>query len=194
MRPATCVIGCPSKSGRGSTTHPLTHFHCLRCIRHESLWDLNRLIYFSRRKRIYTYTHTHTHTHIYVYIFLIVLEKTLKSLLDCKEIKTVNSKGNQSWIFIERTDAEIPILWPPDSKNWLIGKDPEVGKDWRQEKKETTEDEMIGWLHRLDGHEFEQSPGDSEGQLSLMFCSPLGHRDLDFRLNNNNNNKIYIYI
>ena len=188
MRPATCVIDCPSKSGGGTTTHPLTHFHCLRCIRHESLWDLNRLIYFSRRKRIHTHTHTHTH------IYLIVLEKTLKSLLDCKEIKTVNSKGNQSWIFIERTDAEIPILWPPNSKNWHIGKDPEAGKDWRQEKKGTTKDKMIGGHHRLDGHEFEQSPGGSEGQLSLMFCSPLGHRDLDFRLNNNNNNNNNIYI
>ena len=116
--------------------------------------------------------------------------------MDSKEIKTVNSKGNQSWIFIERTDAEIPILWPPNSKNWHIGKDPEAGKDWRQEKKGTTKDKMIGWHHRLDGHEFEQSPGGSEGQLSLMFCSPLGHRDLDFRLNNNNNNNnknIYIY-
>ena len=86
-----------------------------------------------------------------------VLEKTLESPLDCKEIQPVHPKGNQSWIFIERTDAEAetPILWPPDAKNWLIGKDPDARKNWRQEKKGTTEDEMVGWYHRLDRHEFE---------------------------------------
>ena len=88
---------------------------------------------------------------------LVVLEKTLESPLDCKEIQPVNLKGNQSWIFLGRTDAETetPILWPPDAKNWLIGKDPDTGKDWRQEKKGTTEDELAGWHHPLDGHEFE---------------------------------------
>ena len=98
-----------------------------------------------------------------------VLEKTLESPLDCKEIKPVNPKGNQPWIFIGRTDAEAepPILWPKDVKNWLIGKDPDAGKDWRQEEKGTTEDEMVGWHHWLDGHEFEQSPGVGEGQGSL---------------------------
>ena len=86
-----------------------------------------------------------------------VLEKTLESPLDCKEIKPVNPKGNQSWIFTGRTDveAETPILWPPDVKNWLIWKDPETGKDWGQEEKGTTEDEMIGLLHQLDVYEFE---------------------------------------
>ena len=86
-----------------------------------------------------------------------VLEKTLESPLDCKEIQPVNPKGNQSWIFIRKTDAEAetPILWPPDVKNRLIGKDPDAGEDWRQEKKGTTEDEMVGWHHQLDGHEFE---------------------------------------
>ena len=86
-----------------------------------------------------------------------VLEKTLESPLDCKEIEPIHPKGNQSWIFTGRTDAEAetPIFWPPDAKNWLIGKDPNVGKDWRQEEKGMTEDEMIGWLHQLDGHEFE---------------------------------------
>ena len=85
----------------------------------------------------------------------VVLEKTLESPLDCKEIQQIHPKGNQSWIFIERTDAEAeaPILWPPDGKNWLIGIDPDAGKDWRQEKG-TTEDEMVGWHHQLDGHEF----------------------------------------
>ena len=88
-----------------------------------------------------------------------MLEKTLESPLDCKEIKSVNTKGNQFWIFIGSTDAEgeTPILWPPDAKNWLIGKDPDAGKDWRWEEKGTIEDEMVGWYHQLDGHEFEQA-------------------------------------
>ena len=92
-----------------------------------------------------------------------VLEKILESPLDSKEIKPVNPKGNQPWIFIGRTDAEAetPVLWPPDAKNWLIGKDPDAGNDWRQEKG-MTEDEMVGWHHRLNGHEFEQAPGDRE--------------------------------
>ena len=87
----------------------------------------------------------------------VVLEKTLESPLDCKEIQPVHPKGNQSWIFIGRTDAEAEalILWPPDAKNWLIGKDPNAGKDWRQEEKGTTEDEMVGWHHWLDEQEFE---------------------------------------
>ena len=90
--------------------------------------------------------------------------RLLKSPLDCKDIKPVNPKGNQSWIFIGRTDAkaEAPVLWPPDGKSWLIGKDPHAGKDSRQEEKGTTEDEKIGWHHQLNGHEFEQAPGDGE--------------------------------
>jgi len=89
--------------------------------------------------------------------FDVVLQKTLVSPLNCKEIQPVHPKGNQSWIFIGRTDveAETPILWPPDAKSWLIWKDPDAGKDWRQEEKRMTEDEMVGWHHRLDGHEFE---------------------------------------
>ena len=87
----------------------------------------------------------------------VVLEKTLESSLDCKEIQSVHPKGNQSWIFIGRTDAEAetPILWPPDVKSWVLWKDPDAGKDWGQEEKGTTKDEMVGWHHRLDGHEFE---------------------------------------
>ena len=109
----------------------------------------------------------------------VVLEKTLESPLDCKEIQPVHPKGNQSWIFIGKTDAEAeaPILWPPDVKNWVIGKVPDAGKDWRQEEKGTTEDEMFGWHHRLDGHEFEQAPGDGDGQGSLACCSPWGHKE-----------------
>ena len=95
----------------------------------------------------------------------VVLEKTLESPLDFKEIQPVHPKGNQPWIFIGRTDAEVedPILWPPDEKSWLIGKDPDAGKDWRQEEKGTTEDEMVGWHHWFNGCEFEQTPGDGEG-------------------------------
>ena len=95
----------------------------------------------------------------------VVLEKTLESLLDFKEIKPVNSKGNQSWIFIGGTDAEAEasILWPPEAKNWLIGKDPDDGKDWRREEKGTIEDKMVGWHQQLNGHEFEEAPRDGEG-------------------------------
>ena len=99
----------------------------------------------------------------------VVLEKTLENPLDHKVIKPVNPKGNQSWIFIGRTDAEVeaPILWPPDLENWLTGKDPDIGKDWRQEEKGTTEDKMVGWHHWLNGHEFEQAPRVGDGQGSL---------------------------
>ena len=107
--------------------------------------------------------------------------KTLESPLDCKEIQPVHPKGNQSWIFIGRTDAETkaPILWPPDATNWLLGKDPDAGKDWRQEKKVMTEDEMVGWHHWLDGHESEQDLGGGDGQGSQGCCSPWGHKELD---------------
>ena len=104
----------------------------------------------------------------------VLLEKTLESPLNSMEIKPVNPKGNQSWIFIGRTDAEAetPILWPPDGKNWLIGKDPDARKDWRQEEKGMTEDEMVGWHHRLNGQEFEQALGVGDGQESLACHSP----------------------
>ena len=112
--------------------------------------------------------------------WIVALEKTLESCLDCKEIKPVNPKGNQSWIFIARTDpkAEAAILWPSDAKNWLIRKERDTGKDWRQEKG-VTEDEMVGWYHWLSGHEFEQTPGDGEGKRSLMCCCTWGHKELD---------------
>ena len=111
----------------------------------------------------------------------VVLEKTLESPLNCKEIKSVNHKGNQSWIFIGRTDAEAeaPILWPPDAKSLLIGKDSDGGKDWRQKEKGTTEDEMVGWHQQLDGLEFEQALGVDDGQGSLVCCSPWGHKVSD---------------
>ena len=108
-----------------------------------------------------------------------MLDKTLENHLDSKEIKPVNPKGNQSWILIGRTDAkaEAPILWPPDMKNWLIGKGPDAGKDWRQEEKGMTEDGIVGWHHWLNGHEFEQAPGVGDGQGSLACCSPGGHKE-----------------
>ena len=97
------------------------------------------------------------------------------------ELQGVNPKKNQSWIFTGRTDAdsEALILWQPDAKNWLIGKDPDAGKDWRQEKRGMTEDEMGGWHHWLDGHEFEQAPGMGDGQGNLAYCSPWGHKELE---------------
>ena len=112
----------------------------------------------------------------------VALEKTLESPLETlKEIKPVHPKGNQPWIFIGRTDAEAeaPILWPPDAKSWLIWKDPDTGKDWGQEEKGTTEHEMVGWHHWLNGHGFEQTLGDSEGQESLACCSPWGCKASD---------------
>ena len=98
-----------------------------------------------------------------------------------KSILKVNPKGNQSWIFMGRTDAEaeVPILWPPDRKNWLTGKDPDAGKDWRQAEKGTTEDEMVGWHYRFNGHEFEQALGVGDGQGGLVYCSSWGHKDSD---------------
>ena len=112
---------------------------------------------------------------------LLVLEKTLESPLDCKEIQPVHPEGNQSWIFIGRTDAEAeaPILWPHDVKNWLIGKGPDAGKDWGQEEKRGTEHKMVGWYHWLNAHELGQTLGDSEGQGSLAFCSPRGRKESD---------------
>ena len=116
-----------------------------------------------------------------------VLEKTLESPLDCKEIQPVHPKGDQSWVFIGRTDAEseTPVLWPPDAKSWLIGKDPDAGKDWRREEKGTTEDEMVGWHHRLNGHGFGWTQGVGDGQGGLACCGSWGRKELDMteRLN-----------
>ena len=115
------------------------------------------------------------------YFWTVVLEKTLEGPLDCKEIKPVHPKGNQSWVFFIRTDVEgeAPTFWPPDAKRWLIWNDPDVGKDWRQEEKGTTKDEMVRWHHWLYGHEFEQALGVGDGQGSLACCSPRGHKGSD---------------
>ena len=111
----------------------------------------------------------------------VVLEKTLESPLDCKEIQPVHPKGDQSWVFIGRADieAETPILWPPHAKSCLIGKDPDAGKDWGQEEKGMTEDEMAGWHHRLSGHGFGWTLGVGDGQRGLACCSSQGHKELD---------------
>ena len=108
----------------------------------------------------------------------VVLEKTRESPLGCKEIQPVHPKGDQSWVFIERTDveAQTPIRWPPDAKSWLIGKDPDAGKDWGQEEKGVTEDEMVGWHHWLNGHGFGWTPGVGDGQGGLACCDSWGRR------------------
>ena len=114
--------------------------------------------------------------------WIVVLEKIPESPLVSREIQPVHPKGNQSWVFTGRTDAEAetPKLWPPDTKSWLIGKDPDAGQDWRQEEKGTTEDEKVGWHHRLNGHEFEQILGDGERRETwCACCSPWGHKVAD---------------
>ena len=107
--------------------------------------------------------------------------KTLESPLDCKEIQPVHPKRDQSWVLIGRTDteAETQILWPPDVKSWLVGKDPDAGRDWRWEEKGTTEVEMFGWNHQHDGHGFGWTPGVGNGQGGLACCGFWGHKDLD---------------
>ena len=131
--------------------------------------------------------------HQWICFQTVVLEKTLESPLDCKTV-SIHPKGNQPWIFIRTTDAEAeaPTLWTPDVKSQLFGKNSDAGKDWGQEEKGMTEDEMVGWHHRSNGHEFEQAPGDSEGQGSLTCCSPWGHKKLD-RTKQLNNNKFTRY-
>ena len=113
--------------------------------------------------------------------------RRLLSPLDCKEIQPVHPKGDESWVFIGRTDveAETPIPWPPDAKSWLVGKDPDAGKDWGEEEKETTEDEMVGWHHRHNGHGFGGTPGVGDGQGGLACCGSWGHKESDMteRLN-----------
>ena len=109
----------------------------------------------------------------------VVLEKTLESPLDCKKIQPVHIKGDQSWVFIGRIDAEAEIPWPPHAKGWFIGKDPNDGRDWEQEEKGMTENEMAGWHHRLDGHEFKWIPGVDDGQGGLACCNLWGRKESD---------------
>ena len=137
---------------------------------------------------IWELDHTESWAQKNLCFWTVVLEKTPDNPLFSKEIKSVHSKGNQSWIFTGRTDAEASILWPHDVKSQLIRKDPDAGKDWKQEKG-TTEYQMVGWHHRLNGHEFEQALGDGEGQGSLAWCSPWSYKESNttWRLNSNNN-------
>ena len=126
-------------------------------------------------------------------------EKTLESPMDCKEIQPVNPKGNQSWILIGRIDAEAeaPISWPHDANSQLTGKDPDAGKEWRQKEKRVTEDEMVGWHYRPNGHELGQTLGDSEGQGGLVCCNPWVYKELEVTEWLNNNNKClhgYLYL
>ena len=149
---------------------------------------LKKLRYPFANKGLHSQSYTFSSSHVWMWeldskegwvpknwcFWTVVLEKTLENPLE-----PVNLKGNQSWICIGRTDAEAetPILWPPDAKNWLIWKDPHAGNDWRREEKGTTEDEMVGWHHRLNGHESEQGLGVGDGQGSLACCSPRGHKE-----------------
>ena len=169
------------------------------CCLGEKLWqtrqDIKKQRHYFANKGSYSQSYGFSSSHVWMWeldhkeswapknwcFWTVVLEKTLESPLDCKEIKPINPKGNQSWIFIGRTDAEAeaPILWPPDVKSQLIRKDPDAGKDWRQEGKGMTEDKMVGWHQWLSGHEFEQTPGDGEGQGDMVFCSPWGRKELD---------------
>ena len=114
-------------------------------------------------------------------IWAVVLEKILESPLDYKEIQPVHPKGDQSWVFFGRNDAkaETPVLWPPHGKSWLIGKDSDAERDWGQEEKGTTEDEMAGWHPRLDGREFEWTPRVGDGQGGLVCCNSWGHKESD---------------
>ena len=115
------------------------------------------------------------------YFWTVLLENTLESPLDCKEIQPVHPKGDQSWVFIGRNDAEAetPLLCPPHAKSWLVEKDSDAGRDWGQEEKGMTEDEMAGWHHQLDGHEFEWTPGVGDGQGGLAGCDSWGHKESD---------------
>ena len=128
------------------------------------------------------------------YFWTVVLEKTLESPLDFKGIKPVNPSRNQPWIFTGRThsEAEAPIIWPPDGKNWLIRKDPDTGKDWGREEKGMTEDEMVEWRHRHNGHELEQTPVIGDGQGSLVCCSLWGGKVLDMTESNRSQNNNWL--
>ena len=162
----------------------------------EKLWPPRQHVKKQRHyfvdKGLYSQSHGFSSRHVWMWavdhkegwtpknwcFWIVVLETTLESPLDSKEINPVNPKGNQSWFPLGRTDAEAetPVLWPPDAKNWLTGKDPDAGKDWRQEERGMTEDEMVGWRHRLNRHEFKQAPGVSVGQGSLGCCSSWGRK------------------
>ena len=177
----------------------------------EKVWSIRQHIkkqrHYFAKKGLSSQSYGFTSSHVWMWeldykevwvpknwcFWTVVLEKTLESPLACKEIQLVHPKGNQSWIFTGRTDAEAPILWPPGMKSLLIGTDLDAGKDWRREEKRMTEDKMDGLHHWLNGHEFEQALRDSEGQGSLACRSPWGHKESDTTewLNNNNSFNFY---
>ena len=139
------------------------------------------MVFFSSQVWIWEMDHKESCSLKNWHFWTVVLEKTLESLLDCKEIQPVHPKGDQSWVFIGRTnaEAETPILWPPDVKTWLIGKDPHAGKDWWQEETGMTEDETAGWHHPLYGHGFGWTQGVGDGQGGLASCGSWGRKELD---------------
>ena len=132
------------------------------------------------------------------WFWTVVMEMTLESPLDCREIQPLHSSGDQPWVFFGRNNAEVetPVLWPPHAKSWLIGKDSDAGRDWGQEEKGRTEDEMAGWHHRLDGPEFEWTPGDGDGQGGLACCDSWGRKESDMteRLNWTELNSFLIHL
>ena len=149
----------------------------------ESRQHIKKLVYHFADKGLYSQSYGFSSSHVWMWDYKKSwTPKTWCSqtvVMDCKEIKPVNPNRNQPWIFIGRTEAEAPILWPPDAKSWLVGKDSDTGKDWGFKKKGVTEGEMVGGHHWLNGHEFEQTLGDSEGWGSLAWCNPRGHKESD---------------
>ena len=154
----------------GHYIYQIKLFHIIFC--RSKFWSDNLVLQFLVKYNFYQNI---------VVLISFKLEKTLESPLDCKEIQPVHSKGDQSWMFIGRNDAkaETPVLWPPQAKSWLIGKDSDAGRDWGQEEKGTTEDEMAGRHHWLDGREFEWTPGVGDGQGGLVFCDSWGRKESD---------------
>ena len=177
----------------GDCSHEIKRCLLLGRIAMSNLGRMKKLRYYFTDKGLYSQSYDFSSSHVWMwkldhkeswalknwYFSTVVLEKTLESFLDCKEIKPVNPKGNQSLIFIGRTDteAEAPLFQPLDTKYWFLRKDPDAGKDWRQEEKGLIEDEIVGCYHWLDGHEFEQALGVGDGQGGLACCSPRGHKE-----------------
>ena len=184
------ILGGPQITADGDSSHEIKRHLLLGRKAMKKLHSILKSRYHFANKGPYSQRYGFSSSHVQIweldhkegwtpknwFFRTVVLKKTLESPSDSKEIKLVNPKWNQSWIFVWRADAEAPILLPPDANSGLIGKDLDAGKDWRQEKKGVTENEMVGWHRQLNGHEFEQTPGDSERHGSLVCCSPLGHK------------------
>ena len=171
----SCVVYCAVTGSVGRHANPL-QYPCLENPMDRGAWWGQFMGQQTVGHNWATNTQTHRHRHTHTMCRVSLFQAT--SPLDYKEVKPVHPKGNLSWIFIGRTDAEAetPVLWPPDAKSWLTGKDPDAGKHWRWEEKGATVDEMVGWHHRLDGHEFEQALGVGDGQGGLACCSPWSQK------------------